>query len=68
MNDVTQWMVDQLVSKEHQYANESNLPMDSIKMAWPFKTEKERELIKKWMRKQTKNRKVELLQLEQSPF
>ena len=62
---VTQWMVDQLVTPEVQAQiadTYKGIPMDSIRLAWPFKTEEERELIRKWMRKQTKARKIQFLE------
>ena len=66
--DVTQWMVDQLVAPEHQYRDANDPPLDSLRMAWPFKTDKERKLIAKWMRKQTKVRKIEFSKFEEAPF
>ena len=41
---VTQWMVDQLVTPEVQAQiadTYKGIPMDSIRLAWPFKTEEE---------------------------
>ena len=64
MSDVTQWMVDQLVAPEVQAQiaeRFDGIPMDSIRLAWPFKTEEERELISKWLKKQERKRKTEML-------
>ena len=61
--DVTQWMVDQLVAPEHQYLDADAPPLDSLRMAWPFKTDEERKEIRKWMRKQNKVRKIEFSNL-----
>ena len=66
--NVTQWMVDQLVAPEHQYLNTDDLPLDSLRMAWPFKTDEERKEIRKWMRKQSKARKIEFSKFEEAPF
>jgi hypothetical protein len=68
MSEVTQWMVDQLVAPEHQYLNVNDPPLDSLRMAWPFKTDKERKEIQKWMRKQNKIRKIEFSKFEEAPF
>jgi hypothetical protein len=68
MNKVTQEMVDQLVAPEHQYCDATNIPLDSLRMAWPFKTDEEREEIRKWMRKQTKARKIEMMKFEEALF
>lgn len=54
MSDVTQWMVDQLVKPEQQYKEIKEPPLDAIRMAWPFKTEEEREVIRKWLRHEVK--------------
>ena len=66
--NVTQWMVDQLVAPEHQYLDANDLPLDSLRMAWPFKTDEERGEIRKWMRKQEKVRKVQFSSFEEAPF
>ena len=57
------FMVNQLVPKEHQYRDAPCPPLDSLRMAWPFKTDAERKLIIKWMRKQTKVRRIETAKL-----
>ena len=62
------FLVNQLVATEHQYRDAKDLPLDSLRMAWPFKTDKERKLIAKWMRKQTKVRKIEFSKFEEAPF
>lgn len=66
--NVTQWMVDQLVAPEHQYLDADDPPLDSLRMAWPFKTDEERKEIRKWMRKQSKVRKIEFMKLGEAPF
>ncbi len=66
--DVTQWMVDQLVAPEHQYLDANDPPLDSLRMAWPFKTDEERKEIRKWIRKQTKARKIQFSSFEEAPF
>ena len=61
---VVDWfLVNQLVAPEHQYQDVVDPPLDAVRMAWPFKTEEERKLIVKWMRKQTKTRKIEIAKL-----
>ena len=66
--NVTQEMVDQLVAPEHQYLDADDPPLESLQMAWPFKTDKERKEIQKWMRKQNKIRKIEFSKFEEAPF
>jgi len=66
--NVTQWMVDQLVAPEHQYLDADDPPLDSLRMAWPFKTDEERKEIRKWIRKQTKVRKIQFSSFEEAPF
>lgn len=55
MSDVTKWMVDQLIKSEVQAevakANEG-LDMDMVRLAWPFKTEKELKILAQWHKKQ----------------
>jgi len=50
--EVTKEMVDALVNPEHQYKESIDPPLDSVRMAWPFKTEEELEVIRKWFNKQ----------------
>lgn len=51
-NAVTQWMVDQLVSPDHQYLDAVDPPLDHIRMAWPFKTEEELKKLSKWFKRE----------------
>lgn len=54
-DQVVDWaMVNNLVKPEHQYKDvpEDELPLDQVRMAWPFKTEYELKLLSKWFRKQ----------------
>ena len=61
---VVDWfLVNQLVAPEHQYRDVVDPPLDAVRMAWPFKTEEERKLIVKWMRKQNKRRVIEVAKL-----
>ena len=61
---VVDWfLINQLVESEHQYLDAKDPPLDSLRMAWPFKTEEERKLIVKWMRKQNKRRVIEVAKL-----
>ena len=61
---VVDWfLVNQLVAPEHQYQDVVDPPLDAVRMAWPFKTEEERQLIVKWMRKQNKRRVIEVAKL-----
>lgn len=65
MPDVTQWMVDQLVSKEVQKQVEETcegIDMDKIRLAWPFKTEEERRQIQKFLNKKNRQVKIKLLE------
>ncbi len=62
------FLVNQLVEPEHQYKDVVNPPLDAMRMAWPFKTDAERKLIAKWMKKQTKVRKIEFSKFEEAPF
>lgn len=52
MTDVNWTMINQLVSKEHQYLNAVDAPLDSVRMAWPFKTEEELKILSKWFKEQ----------------
>ena len=55
MSDVTQWMVDQLVSPEVQAEvakTNEGINMDAVRLAWPFKTEEELQMLAEWHRKQ----------------
>jgi len=36
----------------------NEVPYEMMRLAWPFKTAREHELILKWARKQTKVRKI----------
>ena len=49
---VVDWnMVNNIVAPEHQYREAKDPPIDEVRMAWPFKTEEEREIIRKWFKK-----------------
>jgi ribosome recycling factor len=64
VSDVTQWMVDQLVSKDVQKQVQDTcegIDMDQIRLAWPFKTEEERQKIAKFLRSKNKSVKIKLL-------
>lgn len=64
MSDVTQWMVDQLVSKDVQEQVQDaceGIGMDRIRLAWPFKTEEERQKIAKFLRSKNRSVKIKLL-------
>lgn len=50
-------MENNLVKPEHQYKHIKDPPLDPVRMAWPFKTEEEREVIRKWFKKAVKNEK-----------
>lgn len=43
--------VNNIVEPEHQYLEVESPPIDEVRMAWPFKTEEEREIIRKWYKK-----------------
>jgi hypothetical protein len=62
------FLINQLVEPEHQYLDTANLPIDPMRMAWPFKTDAERKLIAKWMKKQTKVRRIKFSEFEEAPF
>jgi ribosome recycling factor len=64
MPDVTQWMVDQLVGKDVQKQVEETcegIDMDKIRLAWPFKTEEERQKIAKFLKSNNRKVKIKLL-------
>lgn len=71
-NKVTQWMVDQLVKPEVQkeiIEYYDGVPMDTIRLAWPFKTEEERAVIQKFLKaKYRKERIKKLDKTEEAPF
>ena len=62
------FLINQLVASEHQYLDADNPPLDSLRMAWPFKTDEERKEIRKWMRNQTKVRKIQFSSFEEAPY
>lgn len=72
MSDVTQWMVDQLVGKDVQKQVQETcegIDMDMIRLAWPFKTEEERQKIAKFLRSKNRSVKIKLLNaVEEAPF
>jgi hypothetical protein len=45
----------------HQDADVADPPLDPVRMAWPFKTEEERRLIREWQKKRQKVAKEEFL-------
>ena len=64
MSDVTQWMVDQLVGKDVQKQVQETcegIDMDMIRLAWPFKTEEERQKIAKFLKGNNRRVKIKLL-------
>ncbi len=67
---VVDWfLINQLVAPEHQYKDVVDPPIESVRMAWPFKTEEEREVIRKWFKRQNKVRKIKMLmESEEAPF
>lgn len=55
---VTDWfLVNQLVKPEHQYLEVDEPPLDSVRMAWPFKTEEELKAFSQWFKKQERRTK-----------
>lgn len=55
---VVDWfLVNQLVKPEHQYLEVDEPPLDSVRMAWPFKTEEELKAFSKWFRKEQQKQK-----------
>jgi hypothetical protein len=72
MSDVTQWMVDQLVKPEVQaeiIEYYEGVSMDAVRLAWPFKTEAEREVIQKFLKKKVRQeKKYQLSKLDKAPF
>ena len=67
---VVDWfLINQLVAPEHQYKDVVDPPIEAVRMAWPFKTEEEREVIRKWFKRQDKVRKIKMLmESEEAPF
>ena len=60
MSEVTQWMVDQLVAPEVQaqiIERYEGVPMDNVRLAWPFKTEEELRILSQWYRQEEKKMK-----------
>lgn len=65
MSEVTQWMVDQLVSPEVQaqiIKNYNGPPMDNVRLAWPFKTEEELRILSKWYKEEDKKAKKKVIE------
>lgn len=71
-DNVTKWMVDQLVKPEVQIEvieYYEGVPMDSIRLAWPFKTDAEREVIQKFLKAKFKQERIrKLSKSEQALF
>lgn len=71
-NEVTQQMVDQLVKPEVQreiIEYYDGVPMDAVRLAWPFKTDEERVVIQKFLKaKYRKERIKKLDKTEEAPF
>lgn len=71
MSEVTQWMVDQLVSPEVQaqiIENYNGPPMDNIRLAWPFKTEEELRILSKWFKQEEQRAKKKALKEQVEKF
>ena len=47
-------MINNIVQPNHQYKEVSCPPLDSVRMAWPFKTEAELAILSKWFKKEQK--------------
>lgn len=71
-NNVTKWMVDQLVKPEVQIEvieYYEGVPMNSIRLAWPFKTDEERAVIQKFLKAKYKTERIKKLSVaEKAPF
>lgn len=50
-NTVDWTMVNNLVEPEHQYKDMPHPIIDEVRMAWPFKTDEEREILRKSFKK-----------------
>lgn len=50
--------MNELVKPGQRYEEVEDPPLDSVRMAWPFKTDEEREAIGKWFREQDKKQKA----------
>jgi hypothetical protein len=69
---VTQKMVDNLVAPEVQakiLELYKDIPMDSVRLAWPFKTDAERKFMHNWLNKKRRQDKAKaLIKLGISPL
>lgn len=71
MSEVTQWMVDQLVSPEVQaqiIENYNGPPMDNVRLAWPFKTEEELRILSKWYKEEERKTKKKQIKEHMETF
>lgn len=59
-------MVNGLVKPEYQFVGE-NPPLHPLRMSWPFKTEEECEVIRRWS-KQQRREVNKLTNMEEAPF
>ena len=61
--------MNHLVKPEHQYQG-VDAPLDPVRMAWPFKTKEELEVLRKWFKrheqKEKKRRADKLLEAERA--
>lgn len=55
MSDTIDWsIINRIVDPEHQYRDVLDPPLDSVRMAWPFKTEEELKIMSKWFKEEAK--------------
>ena len=58
MSEPVDWnIINLIVNPEHQYKEVENPPLDNVRMAWPFKTEEELQILSKWFKKEEKKLK-----------
>jgi hypothetical protein len=63
MKDEIDWsIINNIVDPEHQYREVKSPPLDSVRMAWPFKTEEELRILSKWFKDQEKLLKKKVIQ------
>lgn len=61
-NEVDWAMINNIVDPEHQHREVKGAPLDPVRMAWPFKTEGELQLLSKWYREEQKTYQDKVVQ------
>lgn len=67
-NPVDWTAINQLVKPEHQYLDAVAPPLDAVRMAWPFKTEEELQVLSKWFRKEKRTQYQKIIKTHMDKY